>query len=117
MGAGIEAIMDELVRVKDELEPEAELRKVKEYIKANTLLSLERSGYVAHWGGWQELMLGRIESMDEALDKVEEVTSEQLRDLANELFVEEKLRLAIVGPAPKSEEKLVAMLDERSKLH
>jgi predicted Zn-dependent peptidase len=115
MEAALEAIMGELVRVKDDLVPEAELRKVKEYIKGNTLLSLERSGYVAHWGGWQELMLGRIESMDEALEKIEEVTAQQLRDLANELFVVEKMRLVIVGPAPKSEEKLGLLLDERSK--
>jgi predicted Zn-dependent peptidase len=89
---------------------DVELRKVKEYIKGNTLLSLERSGYVAHWGGWQELMLGRIESMDEALDKIEQVTSEQIRDLANELFVQDKMRLAIVGPTQKDEPQLEAIL-------
>ena len=106
----LQAIMGELDRVKDEPVPEIELRKVKEYIKGNTLLSLERSGYVAHWGGWQELMLGRIESMDEALEKIEEVTAEQVRELANDIFAPGKMRLAIVGPAPKDAEKLEALV-------
>jgi predicted Zn-dependent peptidase len=108
--AALTAIIGELDRVKNELVPEVELRKVKEYIKGNTLLSLERSGYVAHWGGWQELMLGRIETMDEALEKVEQVTAEQVRDLANELFVRDKMRLAIVGPTQKDEPRLEAIL-------
>ena len=64
VATALAAIIGELERVKDELVSDVELRKVKEYIKGNTLLSLERSGYVAHWGGWQELMLGRIESLN-----------------------------------------------------
>ncbi len=92
------AIIGELRRVREEPLPEAELRKVKEYIKGHTLLSLERSGHVAHWGGWQELMLGRIETVDEALDRIEGVTSEDVRMLAGRIFKPELMRLAIVGP-------------------
>jgi predicted Zn-dependent peptidase len=95
----IRAIMDELGRIKREPVSEVELRKVKEYIKGNTLLSLERSSYVAHWGGWQELELGQIEPMEEVLDKIEAVTAEQVQALANELFKTEHLHLALVGPA------------------
>jgi predicted Zn-dependent peptidase len=95
----IQAIIDELGRIKRERVTEIEMRKVKEYIKGNTLLSLERSTYVAHWGGWQELQLGRIEPMDEVLDKIESVTAEQVQALANELFTTEHLHLALVGPA------------------
>jgi predicted Zn-dependent peptidase len=109
-GTALAAIIGELERVKEEPVPDVELRKVKEYIKGNTLLSLERSGYVAHWGGWQELMLGRIESMDEALERIEQVTAEQVRDLASQLFVRDKMRLAIVGPTQKDEPQLEALL-------
>jgi predicted Zn-dependent peptidase len=95
----ISAIMEELNRIKQEPVTAVELRKVKEYIKGNTMLSLERSSYVAHWGGWQELLLGRIEPMDEVLDKIEAVTAEQVQALANDLFKTERLHLALVGPA------------------
>src|SRR5205814_7364811 len=92
------AIMDELDKIRQVPVPEVELRKVKEYIKGHTVLSLERSGYVAHWCGWQELMLGRIDSVDEVLDKVEAVTPEALLTLARQLFATDKLHLAVVGP-------------------
>lgn len=94
----VEAIIKELYRVRDERMPEGELRKVKEYIKGHTLLSLEHSGYVTHWGGWQELMLGRIESVDEVVEKIEEVTTEDVQALAGRLFRPEAVRLALVGP-------------------
>jgi predicted Zn-dependent peptidase len=92
------AIMREFDRMRQEAVPEVELRKVKEYIKGHTVLSLERSSYVAHWAGWQELMLGRIDSVDDVLDRVEAVSSEDVLSLAQRLFTTEKLHLAMVGP-------------------
>jgi predicted Zn-dependent peptidase len=103
------AIMEELRRIKDEPVSDVEMRKVKEYIKGNTLLSLERSGYVAHWGGWQELMLDYIEHVDEVLEKIEAVTAEQVRDLAGDLFREDRMHLAVVGPA-RNEDDLQSRL-------
>jgi predicted Zn-dependent peptidase len=48
--------------------------------------------------------------MDEALDKIEQVTAEELRDLAADLFIPAKMRLAIVGPTPRSEDKLAELI-------
>ncbi|MEO5951385.1 MAG: pitrilysin family protein [Chloroflexia bacterium] len=94
----IKAIMHELERIKYEPVPAVELRKIKEYIKGNTLLSLERSTYVAHWAGWQELMMGYIEPMESVLDKIDQVTAEEVQELAAQLFTTEGLHLALVGP-------------------
>jgi predicted Zn-dependent peptidase len=105
----IEGILGELKRIREAGVPEQEIRKVKEYIKGHTLLSLERSGYVAHWGGWQELMLGHIQTVDDVLDRIEGVTAEDVAALANELFHEKRLHLALVGPA-KAAESLVEQL-------
>ncbi len=95
----LDLIMSELRRIKDEGVPEAELRKVKEYIKGHTLLGLERSGNVAQWAGWQQLMLGRIDSVDEALARIEAVTGHDVQSLAATLFTAERIYLALVGPA------------------
>jgi predicted Zn-dependent peptidase len=95
----LEVLLRELDRIASEPVGEAELRKVKEYIKGHTLLSLERSGNVAHWAGWQELMLGRIESVDEVLQRVERVAPGDVLRLAADLFSRERLLLALVGPA------------------
>lgn len=94
----VAAIMQELERIKYEPIPETELRKIKEYIKGNTLLSLERSTYVAHWAGWQELMMGHIEPMELVLDKIDAVTAEEIQTLAAQLFTTNNLHLALVGP-------------------
>lgn len=99
VGETISAIMQELSRIKHEPVSEVELRKVKEYIKGNTLLSLERSTYVAHWGGWQELMLGHIEPMDEVLNRIDAVTAEEVQTLASQIFNTEGLHMSLVGPA------------------
>ena len=98
----VEAIIRELGRIRDAAVPPVELRKVKEYIKGHTLLSLERSGYVAQWGGWQELMLGRIETVDEVIDRIEEITPSDIQTLAQRLFAPETMHLAVVGPFKNS---------------
>ena len=94
----VQGVLDELKRIRETAVSETELRKVKEYIKGHTLLSLERSGYVAHWGGWQELMLGDIQTVDDVLEKIEAVTSDDVAHLSGRLFREERLNLALVGP-------------------
>ncbi|MDQ3928320.1 MAG: insulinase family protein [Chloroflexota bacterium] len=99
----VQGVLEELKRMRETAVSETELRKVKEYIKGHTLLSLERSGYVAHWGGWQELMLGRIESVDDVLDKIESVTPDDIARLSEQLFREERLNLAFVGPQKDAE--------------
>src|SRR5438132_13622196 len=90
--------MREQYSMRQEEVPEIEQRKVKEYIKGHTVISMERSSYVAHWAGWQELMLGRIDLVDEVLERVEAVSSEDVLSLAQLLFTTDKLHLALVGP-------------------
>jgi predicted Zn-dependent peptidase len=106
----LDGIMGELKRIRDERVPDTELRKVKEYIKGNTMLSMERSGYVAHWAGWHELMLGRIDSPEHVLDKIEQVTPEDVQELAADLFQTSKLHMAVVGPV-KDESKFAGLLN------
>lgn len=105
----VQGILEELKRIREMEVPETELRKVKEYIKGHTLLSLERSGYVAHWGGWQELMLGEIQTVDDVLEKIEAVTSIDITRMSGELFKEERLNLAFVGPQKDADAVLSAL--------
>ena len=102
--SALSAIISEMRRIKNEKVSDVELRKVKEYIKGHTLLGLERSGYVAHWAGWQELRLNRIDSVEQALQRVEDVSAEDIQRLAEELFTTENLHLAIVGPTSKDDD-------------
>jgi predicted Zn-dependent peptidase len=98
----IRAILKELSRLK-EATPEAELTKAKELSKGRLLLRLEESRSVAGWMGGQEILTGRILSVDEVLSIIDAITAEELQRLAEELFVGEQLRLAMVGPIQPDE--------------
>jgi predicted Zn-dependent peptidase len=104
----IRGILEELDRAKGEI-PQEELRKVKEYTKGRLLLRMEDTRSVASWVGTQELLRGRIRSVDEVVEIIDSITAEDLQWVARELFVTEKLNLAIVGPV-RREERISALL-------
>jgi len=67
------------------------------------LLRLEDSRSVAGWIGGQEVLTGQILSVDRVIAIIDTITAGELKKLAGELLVGEKLRLAVVGPVPPDE--------------
>jgi len=98
----IKAILEELNKLK-EMISEAELNKAKEFTKGRLLLRMEDSHNVAGWMGGQEILTGRILSIDQIIAIIDAITTEALRQLASELLLGDKLRLAVVGPIPQDE--------------
>jgi predicted Zn-dependent peptidase len=98
----IRAILEELSRLKEVI-PEGELSKAKELSKGRLLLRLEDSRSVASWMGGQEILTGKILSVDEVIAIIDAITAEELQRLARELLVGEQVRLAAVGPVPPDE--------------
>ena len=94
----IEAILQELVRLRDDLIPEAEVIKAKEMGKGRIMLRMEDTRSVAGWMGGQELLTGRILSVDEVVSIVDAITAVDMQRVARELFLTGKLNLALVGP-------------------
>ena len=97
--AAIEAILVELVRLRDEPVPEEELIKAKRYLSGGLELRMDDTRHVASWIGGQEALHDRVLTLDEALAEVEAVDGAGVRRLAERLFVDEGLRLAAVAPA------------------
>ena len=91
------AILEQLSRLKEAI-PEAELVKAKELTKGRLLLRMEDSRSVAGWLGGQEVLTGRILSLDQVVSIIDAITAEQLGQLAQELLRGSQLRLAVVGP-------------------
>jgi predicted Zn-dependent peptidase len=98
----VRAILEELTRLK-ELIPEAELSKAKELSKGRLLLRMEDSRSVSGWMGGQELLTGKILTVDEVVAIIDAITAKELRELAGELLVGEGLCLAAVGPISPDE--------------
>lgn len=98
----VKAILEELSRLK-ELIPEEELAKAKELSKGRLWLRMEDSRSVSGWMGGQELLTGKILTVDEVVAIIDAITAEELRKLAGELLIGKKLRLAVVGPVSPDE--------------
>ncbi len=98
----ITAILDQLSQLK-EVVPESELSKAKELSKGRLLLRMEDSRSVAGWMGGQEILTGRILSVEQVVSIIDAITTEELRQLTQELLVGSHLRLAVVGPVSDQE--------------
>ena len=84
--------------MKEDL-PEEELEKAKRLVTGRLLLRMEDTRVISGWMGNQELLMGRIIGLDEVVHKVNAVTSGDIRRVANDLLLTEKLNLALVGPS------------------
>ena len=93
----IKAILKELSQLREKV-PEAEISKAKELIKGRLLLSMEDTRSVAGWIGGQEILTGRILTVDQVVSIIDAITADELKELAQELLVGSQLRLAVVGP-------------------
>ena len=98
----IRAILEQVAGMKEQVS-ESELTKAKEFTTGRLLLSMEDSRSVAGWLGGQEVLTGRILSVDQVIATVNAVTPEELKALAQELIVNQQYRLAVVGPVTDSE--------------
>jgi predicted Zn-dependent peptidase len=98
----IKAILEQLSLLRETV-PESELSKAKELSKGRLLLSMEDSRNVAGWVGGQEILTERILSVDQIVSIIDAVTTDELRQLARELLVGNRLRLAVVGRVAEDE--------------
>ena len=99
VGRTLDAILHELVKLRDEVVADDELAKAKAYLSGGLELRMEETRHLASWIGGQEALHQRVLTLDEALAEVEGVTSADLLRIAGTLFRDDALRLAVVAPA------------------
>lgn len=104
----LRASLNELDRLTSPV-AEDELARAKEIWKGRKLLALEDTQNIASWLGEQEILLDRIYTLDDLVERVELVDVADLQTLARALFVPEKLCLSIIGPY-RSEERFTRQL-------
>lgn len=94
----IGAILNEYRRIKEELVSPEELKKVKDLIRGKSYIGLESSDNIASWYARHALFRGKIISPEEYLSKIDEVTAEDIKRVANDIFQNKGLNLAVIGP-------------------
>ena len=93
-------IRAELAKIAAEgLSPE-EVERGKGQLKGGLVLGLEDSGSRMSRLGKAELVYDELLSIDDLLARIDEVTHEQVCELARELFTQPEI-LAVVGPSPQ----------------
>ncbi|MDD4875720.1 MAG: pitrilysin family protein [Dehalococcoidales bacterium] len=100
--AVIKATLEQLSLCKETI-PESELSKAKELSKGRLLLRMEDSRNVASWIGGQEILTNNILSIDQVVSIIDAISVNEIKELAEELLIEEKLHLAVVGRINKNE--------------
>ncbi|OGP33848.1 MAG: hypothetical protein A2X88_01880 [Deltaproteobacteria bacterium GWC2_65_14] len=77
-----------------------EVAFARDLIKGNMLLSLENAEFRMSRMAMCEMFLGRFETPEETLGKVDAVTPDAVRELAAEMLCRERFTLAAVGELP-----------------
>jgi predicted Zn-dependent peptidase len=91
-------VLEECRKLKNYKVDEEELNKVKEYLIGNMKLSLELSDDIASFYGGQELLKREIHKAERKAKEIRQVTANQIQALAKDIFRNNKLNLALVGP-------------------
>ena len=93
----IEYVLAEFRDLKENLVDSEELARAKDHLKGSLLLSLESTTSRMSNLARQERYYGRSISMDEIADRIDGVTAEQVRDLAGEWLLQERIALTVLG--------------------
>jgi predicted Zn-dependent peptidase len=93
----VELILAELRELKAGRITAEELRRAKDHLKGSLLLSLEstssRMGNLAR----QEMYFGRFITMDELIERIEQVTAADVQQIAVDTFHQKQIALTVLG--------------------
>lgn len=92
------AITEEFKRIRNEPVPPEELQRVKDNYIGSLMLGLETSDDLARFYGGQEVIEKKIMTPEEITARIQAVTAEEIQAVAQGLFRNECLNLAVIGP-------------------
>ena len=97
----ISLVIQELKRLREEPVPGAELQAAKEQLKGNLLLASENTDNRMTRLAKSEICFNKFVTIQEVLKNIDKTTSEEVGNLAREIFNSEYLSLAVLGPVNK----------------
>jgi predicted Zn-dependent peptidase len=97
----VRGVLRELDGLREQGLSRDELVHAKAQLKGRLMLELENMSARMMRLAQHEILLGRTISLDETIARIEEVTADQVHEIARDLFKRKKISLAVVGPARK----------------
>lgn len=110
---GITAILEELKKLKTTLVGKDELEKAKQYLIGTMHLGLESTDAVANFYGGQEILKEKLRTPEDIVKEIKAVTAEEIKFVAERIFKNEGLNLAIVGKFKDKNEFLSVLRFEK----
>lgn len=98
MDVVIKAVLQEMKDLRENPVKEAELRKAKDHMTGTFIMSLETSDEQANYYGAQEIINKEILMPEETVEKIQAVTADEIKSVAEAIFTNDRLNLAIIGP-------------------
>lgn len=95
-------IVEEYKDLRDNVISEKELQKAKDYLKGITSLSLDSSDVQASFYGMQELLEKEMLSPEDKFAKIDAVSVNDIKKIAEDIFKSQKINLAVIGPLEES---------------
>jgi predicted Zn-dependent peptidase len=109
LGITIKTILDEYRKISTKKLSPKEIQNAKDFIKGKSIMGLESSDEVAMFLIDQEVRKKKIMSMEEIFKKIDQVTENDILRVAQYVFQNKKLNLAVIGPH-KNEKKINELL-------
>ena len=97
IGELIDVVVVELRRMKDDPLPEAELRRAKDHLKGSLMLNLESTSSRMSHLARQEIYFDRQFGLDETLEGVERVSTDDVQRVARDLLRDGGLAATVLG--------------------
>jgi predicted Zn-dependent peptidase len=94
----IQTILKEYKKIKEQKITAEELARAKEHLKGNMLLNLETSDEMASFIGAQEIIKKEILTPEEIFNKIDKVSIDDIKRVAQDIFKLNQLNLALIGP-------------------
>jgi predicted Zn-dependent peptidase len=93
----VKSVVSEFRKLKTEAVPEEELRRAKDQLKGSLMLSLESSTARMSNLARQAMYFDRFYGMDDLIRRIEAVTVEDIKNLAEEFFRTESIAVTVLG--------------------
>lgn len=94
----IEAVLEEFKKLSEKTVGAKELQKTKNHLIGNLIVHQETSDELAGFYGGQEILVKKIITPAELIKKIQAVKAEEIMAVAKDIFRNQKLNLAAIGP-------------------
>jgi len=99
----IKVLLEEFKSLAEKPVDKNELQKAKDHLIGHLMLGLETSDALAGFYGGQEIITGKIINPQEYVEKIQAVKAEEITEVAKDVFRNNKLNLALIGPFKNKE--------------